>query len=149
MINTATVISTSAGLAVVAVERVPECSSCGSRSGCPGCSQCSGAVKSEALNQIGARPGDRVEIYTSGSRIALLLVAAFIAPIAIPVAGYAVTAHYFGSTAGYIAMAVLFAASLCALVALDHIFLRGKVSARIVRIVAAPEDVNNFKESGI
>lgn len=152
MINTATVISLSGERATVAVDRVSDCSgceTCPNSTGCPNSTDNKRAVMSEALNPVGAQPGDRVEIFTPDSRVASLLFAVFIAPIAIPVAAYVVFERLFNPTAGYIAMAAFFIAVLCAVFALDRLVLRGKTTAKIVRVIGAPEEVNNFKESGI
>jgi positive regulator of sigma E activity len=138
MINNATVISIDEKRATVAVERSSACTSCASRAGCVGCAE---TVTAVVGNPVGALPGDRVEIYAPDSRITLLSLITFVMPVALPFTGYFAIRWLFGETAGYIAMAALFAASVAALILLDRFYLRGKNAAKIERIV---ERVNNF-----
>jgi positive regulator of sigma E activity len=138
MTTNARVISINGGQATVAVERSSACSSCPSRAGCCGCAE---TVIVTVQNDAGARPGNRVEVYSPDTKINLLSMLAFFIPVALPLAGFAIVSYFLGDTAGYIAMAALFAASIAGVIAADRLFLRGRTAARIVRVL--DDDYNN------
>lgn len=142
MTANARVISIDGGQATIAVERSSACSSCPSRAGCCGCAE---TVTVTVQNDAGAKPGDRVEIYSPDTKVNLLSMLAFFVPVALPLAGYAVASHFWGDTAGYITMAVLFAASIAGVVAADRLYLRGRTAARIVRVLNDDNNLNKIE----
>ena len=135
MTNIAKVITADGAHATVEVGRPQDCAGCPSRAGCPGCSRTTGAAVIIAANEIGARPGDTVEIYMSAGTSAALPVIAFFAPVALPLAGYLAVSPILGEPAGYVAMGLLLALSIAGAVAFDRLYLRRRGAARIVRIV--------------
>ena len=134
MKTTATVISVTGERATVAVERSSACASCPSRAGCASCGQTRKAV-AYATNEIGARPGDKVGLYTPTKHITALAMLTFFVPVALPLAGFAAVAPVFGEPAGYVAMALLLVLSVCGSVAVDRLYLRGRTAARITKIL--------------
>jgi positive regulator of sigma E activity len=115
MQTTATVIKTNNNRATVEVERQSACDGCHKNKDGGGCSICSltGAAKTfeaEALNEIGAKVGDRVTVVTKTDRVLGYAALVFLLPVLIGVAFYfaatAVTAteiwHYAAMVLGFV-----------------------------------------------
>lgn len=98
---------------------------CKRESACGGnCAQCGGCgdgqktIEVTALNPIGAAPGDRVILETATGEILGLVVAVYLTPIVLLIAGYCA----FGLWAGLLGLALGFAGA----VALDRSRIRRK-----------------------
>ena len=91
----ATVIKTNNNRATVEVERRSACEGCHKNKDGGGCSICSltGAAKTfeaEALNEIGAKVGDRVTVVTKTDRVLGYAALVFLLPVLVGVAFYLV-----------------------------------------------------------
>ena len=102
MKTTATVIKTEDGKAYVKAFRSSACEGC---KGCDNSGKChtemllSEAPKSyelEVKNEIGAKPGDIVEVSSVGNGILIFAVVVFLLPIILAVISYFIAAQYLG-----------------------------------------------------
>ena len=97
MQTTATVIKTNKNRATVEVERQSACDGCHKNKDGSGCSICSltGASKTfeaEAINEIGAKVGDRVTVVTKTDRVLGYAALVFLLPVLVGVVFYFVAA---------------------------------------------------------
>lgn len=113
----ATVIKANQNRATVEVERQAACDGCHKNKDGNGCSICSltGASKNfeaEALNEIGAKEGDRVTVVTATERVLGYAALVFLAPILVGVVFYFLAGHFIQNEIWhYVAMVLGFGIS--------------------------------------
>lgn len=104
-----------------------DCSKCG------GCGATPQPIYAEADNEINARPGDRVEVESSSSRILGAAVAVYIVPLVLFFVGYFLFRSYSEGT-GYLCGGVGFAVGVLGAFLLDRYWkAKGGVQFRMIR----------------
>ena len=133
-------------VARVKVIRSAMCEGCAQRqsgSVCA-CSVLVGTNKSmvaDAVNEIGAKPGDMVEVETDTKIVLRYAVAVFLLPIVAAILLYALAEWLFADAAvSWIAAAAGFLIPFAALFALDRKMRRGDPQIRIVTVISTGDD---------
>lgn len=123
---------------VVESERTSACEGC--HKSAEGCSVCSlmgsgKKVSTKALNRIGAKVGDTVEIETESRRVMLYAAVVFLLPVLLCLAFYGI-ASIFGldATVRYVFLAAGFVLSLFLIWIYSKFFVEKRVDAEIVEI---------------
>lgn len=104
MLQTATIISTKDNIAVIEVSRKAMCDGCHKSGcdggGCPmsGLFSAGGKMTANAVNKIGAKPGDTVAVETSDKEVLSLAVLIFMVPIILGWLFYSI-ASFLGASA--------------------------------------------------
>ena len=132
------VISIDGKYAVVATERRAACEGC--HKSAEGCSVCSlmgseRKISTKAINRIGAKVGDTVEIETESRRVMLYAAAVFMLPVLLCLAFYGVASLIgFGETARYVFLAAGFVISLFFVWIYSKFIVEKRIDAEIVEI---------------
>jgi sigma-E factor negative regulatory protein RseC len=115
---------------------VPRKSACGHDcEECAGCGVTGMAVHARANNPIGARPGQKVVVESSTSRMLGIVGLVYLVPIALFLLGYFLTPAALGESTRYLLSAVGFFAGIVPAVLYDRRIRRqGGLSFNIVRI---------------
>ena len=100
MLTKAKVLSIDKNVAVVEVERKSACDGCHKNETGEGCSICSltggnRKFSAKALNEVGAKVGDAVEITSASSRVLFYSVLVFVLPVVIGIAMYFIAEALF------------------------------------------------------
>ncbi len=120
-----------------AVISVPRKSACGHDcEECAGCGVSGAAVQAKAVNDIGARPGQKVVVESSTKKMLRIVALVYLIPVALFLAGYLIAALFTASTSvQYLTAAAGFAAGVLAAIAYDRkLKARGGLSFTIVRL---------------
>ena len=102
---------------------------------CAGCGVTGAAVRTRALNPIGAKPGEKVVVESDTGNMMRIILLVYLTPMVLFMAGYFLT-WFLGSDALRYGIAALgFAAGVAAAMAYDRrLRARGGLSFRIVRL---------------
>ena len=102
---------------------------------CAGCGVTGAAVRTRALNPIGAKPGEKVVVESDTGKMMRIILLVYLTPMVLFMAGYFLT-WFLGSDALRYGIAALgFAAGVAAAMAYDRrLRARGGLSFRIVRL---------------
>lgn len=118
MLTKAKVLSIDNNVAIVEVERKSACDGCHKNETGEGCSICSltggnRKFSAKALNKIGAKVGDTVEITSASSRVLFYSMLVFILPVIIGIAFYFIAEALFHTELyNYLALVLGFVLSL-------------------------------------
>lgn len=96
MKTTGTVKSTEGGSAQVSVIRTSACDGCHSKDFCLSCSKKEMTVS--VTNDVGAMPGDTVELYSPTGRVLGYAALVFVLPIVLAISGYIGAYYIFGES---------------------------------------------------
>ena len=142
MLTKAEVIKVDGEVAVVEVERKSACDGCHKNETGDGCSICSltggnRKFSSKALNKIGAKVGDIVEIESSSSRVLLYSALVFLLPVIVGIAFYFLAnGAWHKELYSYIALVVGFAVSFAAVWVYSHIVGKKRCDIEIIKVLA-------------
>lgn len=102
---------------------------------CAGCGVTGAAVRTRALNPIGAKPGEKVVVESDTGKMMRIILLVYLTPMVLFMAGYFLT-WFLGSDALRYGIAALgFAAGVAVAMAYDRrLRARGGLSFRIVRL---------------
>lgn len=134
----AVVTEVSEKYSVVESERMSACEGC--HKSAEGCSVCSlmgseKKISTKAINRIGAKVGDTVEIETESRRVMLYAAAVFMLPVLLCLAFYGVASLIgFGETAQYVFLAAGFVISLFFVWIYSKFIVEKRIDAEIVEI---------------
>ena len=134
----AVVTEVSEKYSVVESERMSACEGC--HKSAEGCSVCSlmgseKKISTKAINRIGAKVGDTVEIETESRRVMLYAAAVFMLPVLLCLAFYGVASLIgFGETARYVFLAAGFVISLFFVWIYSKFIVEKRIDAEIVEI---------------
>ncbi len=143
MLTKAKVISVDGETAVVEVERKSACDGCHKNEKGEGCSICSltgGKRKfsAKALNKIGAKTGDTVEIESSSSRVLAYSALVFLLPVVIGIAFYFIANGIWNTELySYIALIVGFAVSFAAVWLYSHLVGKKRCDIEIIGVLVS------------
>ena len=143
MLTTAKVIDMEGNIAIVEVRRKSACEGCHKMTSGEGCGVCSllgsdSSFTSRALNRIGAKIGDRVEVQSATGRVLLYSALVFLGPVIVGLLLYALSGFWFESETPRILMLLGgFCACFVALWIYSKFFVAKRYDAEIVRILPA------------
>lgn len=141
MQTTATVIKTNQNRATVEVERQSACEGCHKNKDGGGCSICSltGASKkfeAMAINEIGAKVGDRVTVVTRTERVLGYAALVFLLPVLVGVAFYFLAGAFTSAeTMRYVALVLGFVLSFFFVWLYARYVAKNRCDAEIVQIL--------------
>lgn len=145
----ALVLSTDGDSAVIEVARVTACEGCHKMKEGEGCVACSlfdlkKKMSAEAVNQVGAKAGDIVEITTPSRIVAAYSVLVFVLPIIVGIALYFIADLFLSNEA---VLALISVGGIALTFVIIH-FTLDKIAAanKVIRIVSVCKD--NAKISG-
>ena len=116
---------------------VPRKSACGHDcEECAGCGVTGAAVRAKATNPIDARPGQKVVVESSTSKMMHIILLVYLIPVALFMAGYFITAFLTSSTAiQYTAAAIGFLIGIVGAIGYDRrLKKQGGLTFHIVRL---------------
>lgn len=134
----AVVTEVSEKYSVVESERMSACEGC--HKSAEGCSVCSlmgsgKKISTKAINRIGAKVGDTVEIETESRRVMLYAAVVFMLPVLLCLAFYGVASLLgFGETVSYVFLAAGFVISLFFIWIYSKFIVEKRIDAEIVEI---------------
>lgn len=134
----AVVTEVSEKYSVVESERMSACEGC--HKSAEGCSVCSlmeseKKISTKAINRIGAKVGDTVEIETESRRVMLYAAVVFMLPVFLCLAFYGVASLLgFGETVRYVFLAAGFVISLFFIWIYSKFIVEKRIDAEIVEI---------------
>ncbi len=134
----AVVTEVSEKYSVVESERMSACEGC--HKSAEGCSVCSlmgseKKISTKAINRIGAKVGDTVEIETESRRVMLYAAVVFMLPVLLCLAFYGVASLLgFGETVRYVFLAAGFVISLFFIWIYSKFIVEKRIDAEIVEI---------------
>ena len=143
MLTTAKVIDLEGNIAIVEVKRKSACEGCHKMTSGEGCGVCSllgsdSRFTSRALNRIGAKIGDSVEVQSATGRVLLYSALIFLAPVVVGLLLYGLSGFWFEAETPRIMMLLGgFCACFAALWIYSKCFVAKRYDAEIVRILRA------------
>ena len=146
MLTKAKVLSVENNVAVVEVERKSACDGCHKNESGEGCSICSltggnRKFSAKALNNVGAKVGDTVEIASASSRVLLYSALVFLLPLVVGIVFYFVANAIFTvELYNYLALVLGFVISLAFVWLYSQKVSKKRFDVEIVRVIAANEE---------